>query len=71
MILPFGTLPPVLNKGSCYIKGMLYKGDTTVASSALQTAFGFRVPSFGFRTPGFELRLPSCKYRVSGVGCRV
>ena len=29
-ILPFGTLPAVLHQGSCYIKGMLYKGYTTV-----------------------------------------
>jgi hypothetical protein len=29
-ILPCGTLPAVLHWGSCYIKGMLYKGYTTV-----------------------------------------
>ena len=29
-ILPFGTMPAVLHWGSCYIKGMLYKGYTTV-----------------------------------------
>ena len=28
--MPFGTLPAVLHWGSCYIKRMLYKGDTTV-----------------------------------------
>jgi len=31
-ILPFGTLLAVLHKGACYIKGMLYKGYTTVAT---------------------------------------
>ena len=32
-ICPFETLPAVLHYGSCYIKGMLYKGYTTVESN--------------------------------------
>jgi len=38
--LPFGTLPTVLHKGSCYIKGMLYKGYTTVVLLGASTPPG-------------------------------